>query len=137
MNDFGLYMEIVDFLHSGGGPYEVMNGDVQENLIDSLCSSRYVLQRDDYGKIKAFCNYWLVMPEDLDTVRAGHRPAEVNTGSVFVMVDHVNKGGRRSLLDTIRQLRIRCVNVKGAAWFHKQAAPEMFRYYPSQRGTNG
>jgi len=132
--DFDLYMEIVYFLHSGGGCYEVMNGDVQEKLLDALEHGRYVIQRDEAGNIIAFCDYWLVMLDDLEWIESGWSPSNVNSGSVVVVVDHVNKGGKKSLTATIRQIREQCPGAKGAAWFHKSTAPGMFRFYPSQRG---
>lgn len=134
---FNLYMEIAEFLHSGGGPYAVMDGLTLDNLIESLYSGQYILHRDPAGKIKSFCNYWLIEPEDVSDVKNGKTPPDVNAGTVVMVLDHVNRAGHAGLYDIIQELRQRHPNIKGAAWFHKRAIPEQFRYFPSQRGANG
>lgn len=128
--DFDLYMEIFSFLKRHEGVYVVTNKTCFE-LIDSLINNRFFLERDEQGNIVTFCNFWKI--DDLETVRKGDRPEDVDSGSHIFVIDCASDKGLR---DMVRKLRSICKGMKGAAWFHKTIAPQNFRFFPSQKGAS-
>lgn len=123
-------MEVFTFLKSHEGVYVVTNKTCFE-LIDSLVHGRFFLERDDSGKIVTFCNFWKT--DDLETLRKGDRPEDVNSGRCLFVIDCASDKGLR---DMVREVRSICKGMKGAAWFHKTIAPQNFRFFPSQKGAS-
>lgn len=129
---FGLYMEIVNFFHESGGPYRVMDAGTCHNLIDALCHNRYFLDRDGQGRIVTFCDWWRVA--DVEEVKAGTRPADVESGDILFVVDCANRDRARKTMEIVWGHLAECPWVKKVAWFHKSIEPGRFRMYEVRHG---
>jgi hemolysin-activating ACP:hemolysin acyltransferase len=129
---YHLYLEIVEFLHSCGGPYAVIDPEECCNLIDCLYAGQYYIERDEAGKIVTFCDWWRFRTGELATIKRGGKPRDITIGECLFIVDHASaaRDGVAKMRSAIRN----STDLKGVAWFHKRKTPENFRYFPSQEG---
>lgn len=127
-----LYLEITEFWHGFKGPYAQIDVATYRDLIDAIIDGRCRVTRDASGLITSASTWWMIWPDDVELVKKGGRPDDINGGSVVYVADHCGSGG---LAELIRFIRVE-IGKKGVCWHHKYKTPERFRYYPDKVGHN-
>lgn len=133
MDILGWCDRVCDFLVSCGGPYaNGVSDEVRFNIGFAYGSELYVMKEKD-GRILYFVSWWLVKPNDVESVKQHVRPIDITTGNVVYITDMGNTIGKRGMAEIIKELRRRNPHAKGVFW-HRPAKGNKVCDYPSQKG---
>jgi len=117
-----LHWEIMRFLWSTPNkgkehPYRLKHlRPIQENIVEAVATGQYVLFRDDKGDIEHFIAYWKVREEDIELIREGIKPLDRCHGDKLYIVEHGNKGGRKSFVRMGKALKEVARGNTGVFW---------------------
>jgi hemolysin-activating ACP:hemolysin acyltransferase len=116
-------------------PYRMQHiRTVMENTIEALATGQYFIIRNDDGSIRHYMAYWKVSKSDVETlINNGIKPDERCNGDTIYIVDHGNKGGRKSLTEMIGKIRAAARGCSGVFW-HNWNSKE-YRTFMRQKGT--
>lgn len=99
---------------------------LQEGLIWSILADKYIWKPDEY-----FVSWWMIHPEDVETLQDGVRPVARLSGSVCYIVEFgkmPNVSARRMAYD----LRRREPTLLGVCWNNFRT--KQFKYFSNQVG---
>jgi hypothetical protein len=108
-------------------------GDVQRNIIDALATGQYIMFRDGTGQIEHFLAYWRITEDDIRRIEDGIEPMDKTGGDKIFICEHGNKGGRRSLTEMIKEIKIVATGNKGVAWRNFNRGT--FKVFLNKRGA--
>lgn len=123
-----LYDEVIRFLVGCGGSYRHLHSSTCRAVLEALRDNRCLICRDG-GEICRVLVYWLVQPDDIETVKSGAMPGDCSNGPIIYLAEHAGIDGRTGFYRAIKQLRQRVSIVKGICWHQRWNDPEKFRYY--------
>lgn len=123
-----IYFEVMDFITSCGGSYRNLHSSTCLNIIDALAHNRYLLHRED-GRLKRALFWWMVRPEDLETVKQGIPPDDRDSGSIVYFCEAAGVDGSRGLARAVREMKDRYPADTDACWHNHWTAPDRFVYY--------
>jgi hemolysin-activating ACP:hemolysin acyltransferase len=116
-----LLNEITDFMQECGGPYEAIEGNVQEHILICLALGQFY-----YSKGRYFVCWWMLSDEGLRQIEDHTRPSDLTTGeSMYVPECGVKEG----MSEMRRKLRGR--GKHGIHWHRYQRG---WKHFPSQKG---
>lgn len=115
--------EVLLFLKECGGAYSTITRTVEENVLECLTLGQYVWTGD------CFLCYWMIHPEDIESLKERIKPKDIITGSTVYVVECACTGNLRAAIKQLRQ----SVNGVGVLW-HRPMKQDKVYYFPSQKG---
>ncbi len=125
--------QILRFLWQCGEPYNRRNNLVRLDILQALTNGQYVIGSDG-NDIRFFVCYWMVRPEDVDSIAHGEVPSTVTDGTVLYIAEFGNKDGLKGLLEMKRRLQTKVGNCNGVFW-HRYG--KGLKIFPNVRITEG
>ena len=124
-----LYIEATAFLHASGGSYRDIDTATYRDIIDALFDGRYRVTRNNDGELTSFTTWWMIHEYDIELVKNGGKPNDVNAGSVVYIADHAGVCSTTTMIKFIKSM------TDWGCWHHRYKQPSQFRQY-KQRGAS-
>lgn len=118
---------ITEFLLGLGGAYtEEYVGTLQEHIIWSLVMNKYLWEPDKY-----FVSWWMIYPEDIDSLEDKILPVCRLSGTTCYIVE-MGIAPRVSIREVISKIRYQEPTGKGVCWYN--FSNKQFKYFSNQVG---
>lgn len=76
--------------------------------------------------------WWMINEADIDLVKNGGRPKDVNAGTIVYIADHAGQGAYPGLVKYLRDT----VGEIDSCWHHRYKHPGQFRYRHRKEDRN-
>lgn len=130
------YFEVMGFLDRCGQGYARLDDRTCRNFIGALADGRCLISRNSEGEIVRVTVLWLVRPEDVETVKGGGTPTEINSGTFLYVAESAGIDGMTGMIRLVEQLRREYGRIATAFGWHKWNGGDWLWRYFTVRGVN-